>query len=71
MLLGYRGFEGAGGRTGDSAAVFLEPILNAWGIGYQIVADDEDLPRVSEEYKKAWDNMEPRAILVGREYGEA
>ena len=70
LLIGYRGYEGAGGRSGDSAAVFMEPILNTWGIPYQIVQDDKDLGRVSQEYKAAWDTRHTRAILVGREYGE-
>lgn len=70
VLIGYRGYQGAGGRSGDSAAVFMEPILKVWGIPYQIVQDDSELHRVSEEYRAAIDTRHTRAILVGREYGE-
>lgn len=70
LLIGYRGYQGAGGRTGDSAAVFLEPMLRTWGIPYQIVQDDSELGRVSQEFQAAWKTRHTRAILVGREYGE-
>ncbi len=70
ILIGYRGYEGAGGRTGDSAAVFMEPILKTWGIPYQIVQDDTECSRISEEYQAAQQTKHTRAILVGREYGE-
>ena len=44
-LIGYRGYEG-GGPSADSAATFLEPILKAWGIPYEIVENDAEVEKV-------------------------
>lgn len=67
-LVGYRGYEG-GGPSEDSAATFLEPVLNAWGIPYQVVETDDDVARiVPEMYKKSQDQG-PTAVLIGGEYG--
>ena len=41
-LVGYRGWEG-GGPSEDSAATFLEPVIKAWGIPYEIVQTDDEV----------------------------
>jgi sulfopyruvate decarboxylase TPP-binding subunit len=68
-LVGYRGYEG-GGPSEDSAATFLEPILNAWGIPYEIVENDAQVAEVVPRmYQKAKDLPGPVAVLIGGEYG--
>jgi len=68
-LVGYRGYEG-GAPSADSAATFLEPILTAWQIPYEVVATDaqvaEAVPRL---YKRATETPGPVAVLIGGEYG--
>ena len=67
-LIGYRGYEG-GGPSNDSAATYLEPILKAWGIPYQIVENDADVETtVPEVYKQATSGRQPSAVLIGGEY---
>jgi len=67
-LIGYRGYE-SGGPSTDSAATYLEPILKAWGIPYQIVEKDADVEKtVPEVYKQATTGPQPSAVLIGGEY---
>ena len=68
-LIGYRGYEG-GGPSADSAATFLEPILNAWGIPFEIVENDAQVERVVPKmFQQAIDRPGPAAVLIGGEYG--
>jgi len=52
----------------DSAAIFIEPILDTWGIKHYLVKADEDVERISMGYKQAHETNKPVAILIGREY---
>jgi len=65
LLIGYRGWR-HGAPASDSAAVFTEPILNAWGIKYYLVETDEDVEKVSLGYKEAHETGKPVVILLGR-----
>ncbi len=68
-LIGYRGYE-HGGPSDDSAATFLEPILRAWGIPYEIVESDDDVvATVPRMYGLARERPGPTAVLIGGEYG--
>jgi sulfopyruvate decarboxylase TPP-binding subunit len=68
-LIGYRGYEG-GGPTTDSAATFLEPILKAWGIPYEVVETDRQVKDVVPRmYRQAQERPGPAAVLIGTEYG--
>jgi sulfopyruvate decarboxylase TPP-binding subunit len=68
-LVGYRGYAG-GGPSDDSAATFLEPVLKAWSIPYQVVERDEDVARtVPEMYRQVNERPGPAAVLIGGEYG--
>lgn len=66
LLLGYRGWRRDAPMT-DSAAIFLEPILDAWGVKHYLVETDEDVARISMGYKEAHETNKPVAILIGRE----
>ena len=68
-LIGYRGYAG-GGPSDDSAATFLEPILRAWGIPFEVVESDEDVAEaVPRLYRQATERPGPVAVLIGGEYG--
>lgn len=67
MLVGYRGYEG-GRPSADSAATYLEPILNAWGIPYTIIDSNASLDAIPRAYQQAQERPGPVAVLIGREY---
>ena len=67
LLIGHRGWWRDAPMT-DSAAIFIEPILDAWGIKHYLVETDEDVERISISYKEAHETNRPVAILIGREY---
>ena len=41
LMIGYRGWH-AGEPMTDSAGIYTEPVLQAWGIPYYLVEDDRD-----------------------------
>lgn len=65
MMIGYRGWKRDSPMT-DSAGIFLEPTLDAWGIKHYLVESDEDLERISIAYKEAQETNKPVAILIVR-----
>lgn len=67
MLVGYRGWT-RHGVTKDTAAVYTERFLNAFGINYYLVENDKDAPRISAAFEEARRTRRPVAVLVGDEY---
>ena len=67
LVVGYRGWNRHGVIT-DSAARYTEPFLNAMGINYYLVEQDDDAPRISVAFEEARAQKRPVAILVGDEY---
>ena len=67
MMVGYRGFH-RGQPITDSAATFTEPVLKAWGLPYQLVETDEDVPRISRAFEEATGQGHAVCVLIGREY---
>src|SRR3972149_5974490 len=68
LMIGYRGYRGGGASPNDSAAVFIEPILKAWGRNYYIVESDEDGEKISVAHREAHELSRPVAILITGEY---
>jgi len=68
LMIGYRGYRGEGQPLVDSAARFLEPILDAWGIPHFVVESDRTCSRISEAHQQAAASSHPVAILMGQEY---
>jgi sulfopyruvate decarboxylase subunit alpha len=66
MLIAYRGWK-RGSRLTDSAAIYLEPALDAWGIKHYLVETDNDLLLISAGEKEARESHKPVAILIGGE----
>ena len=67
LLIGYRGWKRDVPIT-DSAAIFTEPILDAWGIKHYLVETDEEVGKISIGYKETQETNKPVAILIGRQY---
>ena len=67
LLIGYRGWH-RNAPLIDSAAIFLEPILDAWGIKHYLVETDQDVGKISNGYREALEIGKPLAILIGSEY---
>ena len=67
LLIGYRGWRRDAPMT-DSAAIFLEPMLDTWGIKHYLVETDEDMGKVSTSYQEAQETNKMVAILIGSEY---
>jgi len=67
IIIGYRGWRRDAPIT-DSAALFTEPVLKAWGIKYYLVETNEDAGRISLAWREAHETNKPVAILIGREY---
>jgi sulfopyruvate decarboxylase subunit alpha len=65
-LIGYRGYSTMGPDSVrvDSAAVYLEPTLKAWGFPYDKIETDEEIPVISEAFRKARETSKPTAALL-------
>jgi hypothetical protein len=63
MAIGYRGWVPSG-RPRDTAALYTEPILAAWGIRPVLIASDSDLPALAECFAEAERTGRPRAALL-------
>ena len=65
-LIGYRGYHTMQPDAPriDTAATFLEPTLKAWGLPYNTIETDDDIPYISEAFKKAQETSMPTAVLI-------
>ena len=68
LMIGYRGYAGQGRAPTDSAARFLEPVLDAWGIPHHVVESNATCHYISEAHKQAEATSHPVAVLMGKEY---
>ena len=68
LMIGYRGYVGQGRPPSDSAARFLEPVLDAWGIPHYVVESNATCHYLSEAYQQAEGTSHPVAVLMGKEY---
>lgn len=48
----------------DSARRFAEPILNAWGVNYRLIASEADKPRLAEHFRACLVANQPGFILL-------
>jgi sulfopyruvate decarboxylase TPP-binding subunit len=65
-LIGYRGYQTMrpDNPRVDTAATFLEPTLKAWGFPYSKIETDDDIPRISDAFRKAQGTSMPMAVLL-------
>ena len=66
MLIGARGWRKSPPPT-DSAATFLEPVLDAWGIKHYLVAGEKEIPKISQAYQETQATSRPVAVLIAEE----
>ena len=67
LMVGYRGWTRHGVNS-DTAAVYTERFLNAFGVNYYLVEGDADAPRISIAFEEANRTKRPVAVLVADEY---
>ena len=67
LMIGYRGWT-RHGNTPDTAAVYIEPFLNAFGIKYYLVENNDDALRISWAFEEAEKTQRPVAVLIGDEF---
>ena len=67
LLIGYRGWQRNAPVT-DTAAIYLEPILDAWGIKHYLIETDRDVEKISAAYNESQSTSKPVAVLIGSEY---
>ena len=67
LLVGYRGWT-RHGITQDTAAIFTERFLNAFGVNYYLVENKADAPRISVAFEEARRTKRPVAVLIGDEF---
>jgi sulfopyruvate decarboxylase TPP-binding subunit len=67
LMVGYRGWTRHGVNT-DTAAVYTERFLNAFGVNYYLVEGDADAQRISIAFEEATKTKRPVAVLVADEY---
>lgn len=48
----------------DSAALATEPTLNAWGVPFDFLGSDADLPKIQQSFLRARREARPVALLV-------
>jgi sulfopyruvate decarboxylase subunit alpha len=53
----------------DSAALITEPTLKAWGIPFDFLHQDTDIPKISDASKRARALSQPVAILITNNMG--
>ena len=66
LIIGVRGWRQNAPPT-DSSAVFIEPVLDAWGIKHYLVEGEKDMGKISSGFEEALDTQKPVAILIGLE----
>jgi len=69
IVIAYRGYKKDGPMT-DTAAIYIEPILKAWGIKYYLV-NPLDERRIQAVLQEAWDTSSPVVVLLPEAEGRS
>jgi sulfopyruvate decarboxylase subunit alpha len=48
----------------DSVAVLTEPTLRAWGLPWEVLATDDDGPRLATAFRRGQEGEQPVAVLI-------
>ena len=67
LMVGQRGWT-RHGVTQDTAAVYTEPFINAFGLKYYIVESDADVSRIEVAFDEARKTKRPVVVLVADEF---
>ena len=68
-IIGYRSYLAQDKLPGDTARKFTEPILQAWGIPYRLIARAEQLKEIAEHYRECQQNGSPGVVLLAEGRG--
>lgn len=67
LMVGYRGYQKSAPMT-DSAGIYLEPVLEAFGVPFYTIEDDGDLALISQAFRESQEASRTVAVLMTREY---
>jgi hypothetical protein len=48
----------------DSVAVLTEPTLRAWGVPWEVLSTDADVPRLAAAFRRGQEREQPVAVLI-------
>jgi len=48
----------------DSVAVLTEPTLRAWGVPWEVLSTDADVPRLAAAFRRGQEGGQPVAVLI-------
>jgi sulfopyruvate decarboxylase TPP-binding subunit len=68
MMIGYRGWKTDKSRVTDSAATYLEPVLDAYGVPHQLLSGANFRELIASSFRQAEKRKAPVAILVTAEW---
>ena len=68
LLIGYRGWKPDRAAMVDTAGIYLEPVLQAYGVPYYLVDRPAALPRIREAFAEAERRQGPVAVLIAGEW---
>ena len=67
LMVGYRGWT-RHGVIKDTAARYTEPFINAFGLNYYLVENNDDASRISIAFEEAEKMRRPVVVLIGDEF---
>jgi sulfopyruvate decarboxylase TPP-binding subunit len=53
----------------DSVAVLTEPTLRAWGVPWEVLSTDADVPRLAAAFRRGQEREQPVAVLITTDTG--
>ena len=68
LLIGYRGWHPDRAQMTDTAAIYLEPVLRAYGVPFYLLDSPAALPLIPKAYAEAQARRGPVAVLIAGEW---
>ena len=66
LMISCRGWKSNAPMT-DSAAIYIRPAIEAWGIHHHLIEDNQHVSRISQALDEARKARKPVAVLLGCE----
>ena len=64
VIVGYRGYYGGIAGRKDTAATFLEPIVQAWNLPYKLLTAESKLQELADFYRDTQARGRAAAVLI-------
>jgi sulfopyruvate decarboxylase subunit alpha len=64
MIVGYRGYYGGIAGRKDTAATFLEPIVQAWQLPYKLLTKESKIDELAMFYRETQGQGRAAAVLI-------